>query len=109
MVVKIIDNTPKIKNEVNKGSIIAIRNMARDVVKIANPKTPSNTTQLRQSVKITQMGKNIQIQWKAKYAIFQEEKQYKHYTTAGTGPHFARNAVEQVQRDSEKYFRGILR
>ena len=47
------------------------------------------------------LGLKGKIVWGKNYAIYQESKQYRNYTTPGTGPHFAENSVKEVVRNSE--------
>lgn len=51
------------------------------------------------------LGLHGKVIWGKNYAGFQERKQYQNYTTAGTGPHFAENAVRTVAARADEHFR----
>jgi hypothetical protein len=101
MKVIVKDNMPKIVNDKKQKSSIFLRVLADEVVATSTPKTPQRTGQLRADVLKQVLGLTGKIIWGKRYAIFQEGKQYRNYTTAGTGPHFAENAVRDVVKNSE--------
>lgn len=101
MKVIIKDNTSKVLDDKKKKSSIFLRVLADAVVDESTPKTPMRTGQLRADVLKQVLGTKAKIVWGKRYAIFQENKQYRNYTTAGTGPHFAENAVRNVVKNSE--------
>ena len=105
MSVKVVSHTTQIiaKNEANIP--VAIRFALEDMKAISEPVTPKKTGDLRDSTVISVRGKNGKIIWKKRYAIYQEEKQFKNYTTRGTGPHFAKDAAMQVYKNSKQYLR----
>lgn len=95
MSVKINAKTGQIKSEILIKSSIFLRFMAERIVKISEPKTPRKTGRLRMDVVKQVLGLKGEIRWGKDYAIYQEKKQFTNYTTPGTGPHFAENAVKQ--------------
>lgn len=96
MSVTIKDNTRLINRDILLKANLFLRFAADEVVKISTPKTPKKTGELRRSVLRQVLGLRGKVRWLKKYAIYQETKQFKNYTTAGTGPHFAENAIKKV-------------
>lgn len=103
--VRYTDNTPRVRSEVAVKSNIALRLMVGAVIDFSTPKTPKREGDLRLNVRKTVLGSKAQIEWRQPYSRKQEETQFKNYTTPGTGPHFAENAVRKVASQAEKYFR----
>lgn len=103
--VRITDNMAKIGREAVTKANIALRLMASAVVVESTPKTPKREGDLRLNVLKQVIGLNASVTWDMPYAEIQENTQFKNYTTPGTGPHFAENAVKQVVGESTKYFR----
>lgn len=105
MPVKIVDKTPLVLNDTQRKASLALRFMLDGIDKISTPNTPKDTSDLRNR-KIKQvLGLKARITWGTEYAVYQESNQYSNYTTAGTGPHFAENAVDDVVKDAKSYFR----
>ena len=75
---------------------IFLRGIADEVIKIAEPNTPSDTGRMKKDIIRQVTGLKAKIKWGKKYAIYQETTQFKQYTTPGTGPHFAENAINQA-------------
>lgn len=96
MGVKITDNTVAIENDISVRGSIFLRHFADEVVNISTPNTPKKTGRLRMDVIKQVLGLKGKIKWGKGYAAYQEEKQFKNYTTAGTGPNFAKNAIKQA-------------
>jgi uncharacterized protein YmfQ (DUF2313 family) len=94
MSVKITDNSNNIKNQTTIRASIFLRSMTDEIVKISTPKTPKRRGNLRQDIIKQVLGLNAKIIWGKNYAARQELIQHKTYTTPGTGPHFAENAVK---------------
>lgn len=105
MSVHITDNTVRIKIDTTRGASLALRYMVDDIDRIANPRTPKKLGNLRKDLLKQVIGLHGRIEWRKRYAAIQEKKQFKNYTTPGTGPHFAENAVRKVAKDHLKYFR----
>lgn len=105
MSVKYTDNTAKINTDTVKGVNLAIRFMLDAIDKNAFYNTPKRLGNLRRDITKTVLGHQGTIVWGKKYAIYQETKQYANYTTPGTGPHYAENAVKKVADDAESYFK----
>ena len=98
----------KIKSNVR----IANRKMLEDIHHTANPITPMDTSQLRRNVfkRILSNGDG-EIEWKEEYSGYQEAGKradgthvVRHYTTPGTGAHFAEKSVNKVLDGLDKYF-----
>lgn len=75
---------------------LAIRLALEDIRRTAEPNTPKDTGMMRSSAIV--MANEGVVNWQSDYAVYQENKQYSNYTTPGTGPHFARNAVDEVSK-----------
>lgn len=99
MSVKVQDFTNTIEARMIQNANIFLRLVSEEVVKNSTRKTPMKTGALRRDVVKSVLGNRAKIEWGKNYAIFQEEKQFKNYTTPGTGPHFAENAVREVVND----------
>lgn len=102
MSVKIIDNTAKIVFDFRQNASIFLRYFADEVIKIAEPNTPTDTGRLKKDVLRQVLGLNGKIKWQKTYAAIQETKQFRHYSKAGTGPHYAQNAVELALQSSQQ-------
>jgi hypothetical protein len=98
MSVRIVDNTAKIVLATQRQASLAVRFMLDDVHSLSEPKTPKDTGQLRRNVRKSVIGLTGKIIWGAQYASILENKQFSNYTTAGTGPNYARNAVTSVSK-----------
>lgn len=105
MSVKIKDNTNQIILSTQRQASLAIRYMLEDVHMIANPKTPKDKGYLRGNVFKSVLGLSGYIKWGQKYASRLETKQFKNYTTPGTGPHYAENAVQSVHKSPQNAMR----
>lgn len=112
MTVKITSHTVEIIADMESNIPVALRFMAQDIKDISEPKTPKKLGDLRDSTVISVLGKKATIKWIKVYAGYQEAGQradgshkVKKYTTPGTGPHFALNAVKEVDSKAEIYLR----
>ncbi len=105
MSVKIKSNVRKIISDTDVKVNVAIRYALEDIDDMASPNTPKDKGNLRRDTLKQVLGKRGTIMWKKEYAIYQEEKQFGRYTTPGTGPHFARNAVKKAIDKSAEYFK----
>lgn len=94
--VRIIDNTGRVNGDIKIKASIFLRNAAEAIVKESTPHTPKKTGRLRMDIIKQVLGLHGRIEWGKNYAVFQEEKQFANYTTPGTGPHFAENAVKKI-------------
>lgn len=103
MPVRYTSNVKLIESELDAISRTAVELALRDVQRIAEPKTPRKSGALRTNVQI--LGSSGEIVWLQPYAELQENRQYGHYTTSGTGPHFAENAVKEVTKDFHTYLK----
>lgn len=105
MSVKFNDNTQRVIFDMNQNTSLALRFMLDGIDEKAFPKTPKDRGNLRKDILKQVLGKKATIVWQKKYAIYQETKQFKNYTTPGTGPGFAEDAVRHVAANSESYFK----
>lgn len=110
MSVRVVDNTAAIMFNVNSKVGIAFRFMLDAIDIEADPRTPKDKGNLRRDKLKIVNGLHASITWKKNYAIYQENKQFGNYTTPGTGPHFAENAVKRVVAESAMFFKkaGLL-
>lgn len=107
MSVKITSNTAQVLSEVGNRTGLAIRFMLDEIDREAEHKTPKKHGNLRaDKLKIVQ-GKRGYIAWTKNYAVYQEDlkSRFTNYTTPGTGPNFAKNAVRKVVRNSDLFFK----
>lgn len=100
MSVKVTSHTAEVVNLINNQNNIALRLFLEDVHKNANNRTPMKEGNLRKRVRKSVSGNKGEIEWDSHYAIYQENprKRFK-YTTPGTGPHFAENAVSEAMEN----------
>jgi hypothetical protein len=107
---KYTDNSAKLDAATRQKANLALRFIAEAIVNTSTPKTPKKTGRLRADVLKQVLGLHARIIWDKVYATTQEYVQHKNYTTPGTGPHFAENAVRQEVNNSVQHFRkaGLL-
>lgn len=105
MSVRYRSNVIPLKSAQARHASTALRRIADAIVEQSTPKTPKDTGFLRQKVLKQVLGPRGRLIWLQHYAAIQESKQFANYTTAGTGPHFAENAVKRVARNASQYFR----
>lgn len=105
MAYRIINRVPIIKTANQAAIPIAIRFMLENTHDLALPKTPRDTGDLSKNVSKVILGRRGIITWAMNYAIYQEKKQYSNYTTPGTGPHYAENAVQNTIDNADNFFR----
>ncbi len=96
----VIDNTNNVENDLTVKANIFLRTISDVIVAKSRDNTPMKTGGLRNEVLKEVLGLSGKISWAVNYAIFQEQKQFQNYTTPGTGPHFAEDAVNQVVEDT---------
>ena len=105
MPARVTDHTASLEAQLLQKASIFLRLTSEAIVAASTPNTPKKTGRLRMDVVKQVLGKNAKIIWGKNYAIYQEEKQFKNYTTPGTGPHYARNAVRDVIKDVSTFAR----
>jgi hypothetical protein len=105
MSVKVVDLTPAFKSLNRTQTSLALRFMVDDIARISNPVTPKRFGNLRSDISRQVIGTTGRITWVKEYAIYQELKQFRNYTTPGTGPHFAEKSVMTVVGNQEDYFK----
>lgn len=108
--VKVIDLTPPIMVKTARGINLALRMMTDAIDDEAFRKTPKKKGELRKDLHKTVGATKATIRWQPKYAAAQEAgvirgSRVRHYTTPGTGPHFAENAVKKVVNNGDHYFK----
>ncbi len=104
---KVTSKTPQVNGEFESKVQLAIRFMLEDVHRFSIPKTPKEHGNLRADVLKSVQRRRGTIAWSKNYAIYQEKKQFTNYTTPGTGPHFAEDAVREVVGKSDQYWRRV--
>jgi len=102
---RIVSNVGKILADKQNNIPLAIRFALEDLKKRSTPRTPKKFGNLRMNTKVAVLGNHGDITWGQNYAVYQENYQYTHYTTAGTGPHFASNSAREVAENSVDYLR----
>lgn len=107
MSVEIRDDTGRVVADGKAKAALALRLMLDDIDRISEPGTPKKLGDLRRNKLKQVLGLHGSIQWRQKYAAKQEDRQARNYTTPGTGPHYAENAVKKVVRNSQTYFRKV--
>lgn len=110
MSVRVTDNTPRVKMEVTRKASVFLRIASEAVKQNAMPKTPRDTGRLRESPLIQVLGRRATIQWRKVYAAVQERgvirgSRIVNYTTPGTGPNYAENAVRKAVNDTPSLLR----
>ena len=103
MSVKIIDNTLKIKLDTTRNASLFLRLVADGIVNASTPHTPKKLGNLRRDVLKQVLGLSGKVVWRKNYANILETKQFSHYTTSGTGPHFAEQGVETAVSHLSEY------
>lgn len=103
--VKISDNTAKVLIDKKLKANTFLTLFMNAVRSTSRPTTPKREGDLRKEVLQQVLGTKGTLIWNRKYARKQEEVQHRNYTTAGTGPHFAKNAVEKVSKEVDKYIK----
>ena len=107
MSVNITDNSSQIQASIQSKLGLFLRAIIDDVDKTADPATPKDTGDLRNLKKKQVLGLRGTIKWERSYAARQETTQFKNYTTPGTGPHFAENAVREVLGRTDQHLRDV--
>lgn len=117
MAVKIENNSARIENQMSTGTGLAIRLMLEDIYKDSTPNTPMKSGDLRLKVTRTMEGDNRGvIEWSSGYAQVQEQGYrnskkgrvyFRNYTTPGTGPHYAKNAVDLAVANLPSYLEQV--
>lgn len=107
MPVKITDNSAQIMFDTQNKISIINRLLIEDIHFRSVPVTPMKTGDLRLKVRKSNEGMSSTISWVAPYATYQESKQYRNYTTAGTGPHFAKKSVQKAMENINEQVRKV--
>lgn len=92
---KVTDNTQQVALNLRQRAALFVRFMADEIVRSAEPKTPKKTGRLRRDVIKQALGNKAKIVWGKRYAAIQETKQFRNYTTPGTGPKYAEKGVKE--------------
>lgn len=103
--VTVVNNTARVRLDTTVNAGLFLRFALDEIDSIAFPKTPKKTGELRKDVFKQVLGLRGTIKWIKAYAIWQEVKQFANYTTPGTGPHYAENAVEKFLHNPEPALR----
>jgi len=105
--VTVTDMTKQFESSTDVKANIFLRMFADKVVSTAEPNTPKDTQDLRNRIVKSVLGLKGKIKWNAEYASIQEEKQFSNYTTPGTGPNFAKNAVRDTVKSASKIMKDV--
>lgn len=110
MSVNIVDHTAEVKITMARNTSLGVRFMLDGIDKEAFSNTPLKDNHLRKDILKSVVGTQGKIKWAVNYASVQEaggtrKKVFRKYTTAGTGPHFAENAVKKVTTDAGTYWK----
>lgn len=105
MSVDVTDDTPAFLGNVTQKFNLALRFMLDAIDTTSQAGTPKRLGDLRNNKLKQVLGLSGVIQWRQRYAAIQEDVQHRNYTTPGTGPHYADNAVREVVDDAGTYFR----
>lgn len=102
---KIKSNSQQIQKELQQNAATFLRAMADKIIDIGRPITPASTKnpRLKNDILRQVLGSNLIMKWDKKYAAYQERgrrldgsRPIKHYTTPGTGAHFAERSVHEA-------------
>lgn len=103
MATKVTDHSVEFEQKITQKVNIFLRLFTEQTVETAFPKTPKRDNFLRKDVLKQVLGLNAKIIWDKAYAAVQERGSRKdgthkirNYTTPGTGPHFAENAIKDT-------------
>lgn len=101
MSVRLEDNTKLLEHQIKVRANIFLRKVADEIVSRSEPNTPKKTGSLRRSTLKTVNGLKGRVEWRKAYAARLEEKRFRNYTTPGTGPHYAEDAVRATVKDTK--------
>lgn len=107
MSVKITNNSQTIIGNTHAGVSLFLRLMTDKIASNADANTPKLEGRLRQGILKQVFGLTAVISWVKVYAAVQERGmradgsyRIQHYSTPGTGPHFAENAVKKAVQEA---------
>lgn len=105
--VRYTDNTMQVKGNVGQKTSTFLRLMLDKIHDIAKPKTPKKDGNLKNDVLKQVLGHHGTMVWNKDYAAVQERGsrrdgsyRIKNYSTPGTGPTYARDAVNEGIKDT---------
>lgn len=108
---RIVSNKAELVAMMSNRAIYANWLWAHDVKRDSLRQTPLKSHQLRASIKLSSQGTTQRIKWDQPYAQYQERGMrhdgthvVRHYTTAGTGPGFAKNAIKRSLKKMPSYY-----
>lgn len=111
MSVKIIDHTQTVMAQKKLAANRFLHTVVNEIEKVAEPKTPKQSGDLRE-VKKNVVGLKATLKWDRPYAQYQERGRrangtriVRNYSTPGTGPKFAENAVKEVVSKTDQMVR----
>ncbi len=102
MSVTVTDLSSQVISSTQQKASSFLRSMADEMVKESTPNTPRDTGQLRRNVLRQVLGLKGKVKWMMNYAVYQEEKQFRNYTTPGTGKDFAKNAAKTLPAKTQQ-------
>lgn len=102
MSVRFVDKTIQVRGNIQQKASIFMRLITDKIVDIAEPNTPYKGGNLSRDTVKSVVGLHGRIAWNKDYASYQEAGQRRDgshkvtkYTKAGTGPHYAEDAVKE--------------
>lgn len=108
MSVKVTDNTSLVLSQTEQRANVFLRLVADKIIDESTANTPKKAGNLRRDILKIVSGLKGKVEWRKKYASYQERgmradgsRRVRNYSTPGTGPHFAENAVKKVVRDTK--------
>lgn len=107
MAYRITDRSTQFGQSTTQKASTFLRVAAENIVNESTRKTPMKTGRLRMDVLKQVLGLHGSVVWGKNYAKYQEEKQFQNYTTPGTGPHFAENAVKKIVGQTQIIARSV--
>lgn len=108
---QIKSNSDHIQKELQQKAAVFLRLMADRIIDIGRSITPASAKnpRLKNDILKQVLGPNLIMKWDKKYAAYQEQgkrrdgsRPVRHYTTAGTGAHFAERSVHEALKDTSQ-------
>lgn len=107
MSAKVTDNTKKVNDDISVKASMFLRAFAESTVALSKPRTPKKLGFLRRDVLKQVLGLNGKIIWNKEYAAKMETVQFKNYTTPGTGPRYAEDAIKKNIKNTSSIAKGV--
>jgi hypothetical protein len=101
-VIAYIDNTNQVRINNERKASMFLRIFMDRVEKYSDPITPKRFGNLRRDKLKQVLGLQGKMKWGKNYAMWQEIKQYQHYTTPGTGRYYASKGIVKAVDDTKE-------